>query len=122
MADFFGGGGGGSPADIIWTFPGQLSADQNTDGFFIHQARKGESFIGFDATSVIAPTGQPVVVDWEKNGAIVPAWRLTLAVNTKYAELLVPVSLVVDDKIRPQVVQVGNQTPGSALSMRMRGS
>lgn len=121
MADFF-GGGGGSPPDVIWSFPGQVSADQNTDGFFIHQARKGESFIGFDVTAVIAPTGQPILVDWELNGVIVPAWRLTLAVNTKYVELLVAVALAVNDKIRPQVVQVGNQTPGSALSMRMRGS
>jgi hypothetical protein len=122
VADGTGGGGGGSPPDIIWTFPGSATADQNVDGFFIHRARKPEKFVGLDLTAVIAPVGQPIIVDWEVNGAINPAFRLTLAVGTLYIELLTAISLVIDDKIRPQVVQVGNQTPGSALSMRLRGS
>lgn len=109
----------GAP-DISWIFAGTVVADQN-ENLRIHQTRRFEKFIGFDVTAVVAPTGIPIIIDFEKNGIVVPAWRLTLPVGQLYAELLVAVEPAINDRIRPLIIQSGNIQPGKTLDIRMRG-
>ena len=113
-------GGAIASPDVMWAQAGQVVTDAN-DNFFIHQVRRFEGFIGFDVTAVTAPTGLPIIVDWELNGVVQPSWRVTLAVGQKYAETLIAVSTSINDKIRPRIVQAGNLEPGRTLCMRMRG-
>lgn len=106
--------------DITWDLGGSVSADLNAN-ISVHQTRKFESFVGFDVTAIVAPTGLPILIDWELNGVVVPAWRLTLPATQKYAELLATVTPALNDRIRPKIAQVGNVEPGQTLEIRMRG-
>jgi hypothetical protein len=106
--------------DVIWSMAGTVVTDAN-DMIFIHQVRRFESFVGFDVTAVTAPTGQAMIIDFERNGVVEPTWRLTLPAGQKYAETLVAVSTSMNDKIRPKIVQAGNLEPGKTICMRMRG-
>jgi hypothetical protein len=116
-----GGGGGGAPPTIQWTFPNQLSIDQN-NGFFTFVARLGATFIGFDLKVNVAPSVQDIIVDWAVNGIVIPAYRTTLPVGDTYVELLVPVVLAPDDELQPIVIQVGGTQPGQTMALRARGS
>ena len=121
MAEFGGGGGGGSPPDILWIFPNTLSTDQN-NGLFTYHAPRATSFVGFDITMNVAPTGLAIIVDWAVNGVINPALRVTLPIGDLYVKLVAAASLAKDDTIQPIVVQVGTLQPGQTANIRALGS
>lgn len=121
MATPGGGGGAAAPPDILWVFGGQLSTDQNGT-LFDFKAKRPMSFIALDADVRVAPAGADILIDWSINGGIDLANRVTIAAGATYGQLIVPVSLAVDDVIRPVISQVGSTTPGQTLVMRARGS
>jgi len=106
--------------DVLWTFPGQVSTDQDLSIYSLKAKRK-LSFVGFDVNARIAPTGLPMLIDWSINGIINPAYRVTVAMGATFGETAALGSLQVNDEIRPVVSQVGSQTPGQTILMRMRG-
>ena len=120
MADGTGGGGSGAPPDVLWTFPGQLSGDQDPN-IFNYIARKPLAFVGTDVNARTAPVGAAILVDWSINGIINPNLRVTISIGTTYGETLFPFSLAVNDQVRPIITQPGGSSPGTSLVMRMRG-
>jgi hypothetical protein len=123
---FPGGGGGSGPggsgnADLLWSFPNTLATDQNA-GLYILQFRKAQSYAGFDARVVVAPTGTPIFVDWIVNGILVPALRVTIAVGTFYGDTAVVQNFINGDTLQAQVTQVGSIQPGQTMIMRARGA
>lgn len=121
MAEFGGGGGSGSPPDLYWIFPNTVSVDQNNGLYTLH-APRAMSFVGFDITMNVAPTGLALIVDWAVNGVIIPALRTTLAIGQTYVKLLSPVSLAADDTLQPSIPQVGSLQPGQTANIRALGS
>jgi hypothetical protein len=121
MADGTAGGGGGGAADLYWIFPNTISTDQ-ANGLWTFRANAGKAFVGFDIEMNVAPTGQSIIIDWEVNGIVIPAYRLTLAIASRYATVAAAVSLAIGDTLKPQVVQVGTTQPGQTATIRARAS
>jgi hypothetical protein len=107
-------------SDVLWVFPNTVSNDQNP-GLYTYYAAVATSFVGFDIEMNVAPTGQDIIVDWEVNGVINPAYRVTLPANDRYVELLVPVTLAIGDTLKPTIPQVGTLQPGQTMAIRARG-
>ncbi len=107
-------------SDVLWTFSGQISTDQNTSIFEL-VAKKSMSFVAVDANVRIAPAGSSILVDWAINGVIDPALQTEITAASTYGETVFAFSLEVDDTLRPVISQVGSQTPGQTMVMRARG-
>lgn len=122
MAEAFSFSSGGTPPDILWTFPGQVSTDQD-QSIYSYRARQAKNFVGVDVNARVAPSGSPILVDWAINGVINVNLRVTIAIGTTYGETIFAFSLVINDEVRPIVNQVGTSIqPGQSLLMRARGS
>jgi hypothetical protein len=117
---FAGPGSFVTSSDVLWAFPGQLSTDQDSSIFEL-KFKRAASFVAFDADVRVASSGADILVDWLKNGIVVPALRVTIPAGSTYAQTVVPAAFAVDDLLRPSVVGVGSQTPGQSLIMRARG-
>lgn len=106
--------------DVLWTFAGQLSTDQNA-ALYQLKARRPMGFIGFDVNARVAPTGAPILVDWAINNMVNPALRVTIPIGLTYGETIALQGLATNDEIRPVVSGVGSQAPGQTIVMRARG-
>jgi hypothetical protein len=109
-----------APTDVLWTFPGQISTDQDSSIFEL-KAKRAMTFVGFDADVRVAPTGAAILVDWAVNGIIIPSYQVSIAIGATFGQTLFAAALAVDDTLRPIVSQVGSQTPGQTMVMRARG-
>jgi endoglucanase Acf2 len=106
--------------DVFWTFPAQLSVDQNTNLYTL-VAERAMSFVGVDIKLNVAPAGASVIVDWEINGVVNSNLRMTVAAGATFAQVAFPFALAINDTLHPIVIQVGSQTPGQAGLFRARG-
>lgn len=106
--------------DVLWTFPGQLSTDQDPSIYQL-KVKRTMSFVGFDVNARVAPTGSAILVDWAINGVVNPAFRVTVAIGATFGQTAALGSLAINDEIRPVLAGVGSQTPGQSIVMRMRG-
>jgi hypothetical protein len=120
MADGTGGGGGGAPPDILWTFPGQLSTDQDQN-IFNYIAATPKAFVGTDVNLRVAPGGASVIIDFSINGVINSNLRVTIPIGSTYATTLFPFALAVNDQIRPIVTSPGGGVLGTSAIIRLRG-
>jgi len=120
MADGTGGGGSAAPPDILWSYPGQVGTDQDSNMYY--KARKVTAFVAFDVNARVAPSGSAVIIDWFVNNVVVPGARMTLAIGATYVEVLFAQTLQINDEIRPVIFQIGSATPGQTMIIRARGS
>lgn len=119
MADSGGGGGAGSPPDVLWTFPGNITGDQNAN-IYTYTAERALSFIGFSGSLNVAPTGQSIQVQWLKNGVVV--FTLVIPVGQVFQFTAFAISLNPRDTLQPQLLQAGTIQPGITLLLKARGS
>ncbi len=106
--------------DVFWTFPAQLSVDQNTNLYTL-VAERAMSFVGVDMKLNVSPVGASVIVDWEINGVVNSNLRMTIAPGATFVQVAFPFALAINDTLHPIVIQVGSQTPGQAGLFRSRG-
>lgn len=114
-----GGGDAGTPADMLWSFPGTVSTDQNGNIPRLRAAR-AESFVAFDVNAVQAPVGAPLEVTFRVGGA--PAAVVTIPAGDRFAETVVSATVAKDVEIWPEITSAGGTPPGSTLLMRARRS
>jgi len=112
-------GGGASPPNLVWTFPGTISTDQNANLARV-KIKTATQITAWDVNLVGAPTGAALIVNFKVGGATVAT--VTVAAGDTFAESATPVTLAVDDVVYPEVSQVGSSTPGTTATMRGRAA
>jgi len=111
--------GASKPSNLLWSFPGTLSTDQNANLPRV-KIKTATSITAWDVQLVSAPTGASLIVNFKVGGATVAT--VTVAAGSTFAQAATPVTLAVDDVVYPEIAQVGSSTPGTTATMRGRAA
>ncbi len=107
-------------SDVLWTFPGTISLDQNANLYTL-VATRAMGFVAVDVQFNVPPTGSDTIIDWAINGNVDPNLQITLPSGDMYAETVFAFGLAPGDTLQPIISQIGAVTPGLTMVMRARG-
>lgn len=120
---YFAGDGNYKPVNTGrgWQISGILSTTANID-ITRWTALGNESYTFLDCTLEDAPTGGDVVIDIVKThlGVDSTVATITVSAGTKYAQIVVAVSLVAGDQVKPVMAGVGSINAGTTAYVRLR--